>query len=59
MIREIDKSICIGCGKCERACIVGCISEVENIKREINSSACVDCGACSLICPVNAIKKTA
>ncbi|MGL4981924.1 MAG: 4Fe-4S binding protein [Treponemataceae bacterium] len=58
MIREIDKSSCIGCAKCETACLVGCINEVSNAKREINSSACVDCGACSLACPVNAIRET-
>ncbi|MGL5052927.1 MAG: 4Fe-4S binding protein [Cetobacterium sp.] len=54
-MRKIIKSICIGCGKCEASCIIGCISEVENKKREINYAACVDCGACSLVCPVNAI----
>ncbi|MGL5000935.1 MAG: ATP-binding protein [Cetobacterium sp.] len=55
-MRVIVNSICVGCGKCEDSCIVGCISEVENRKRKINSDACVDCGACSLVCPVNAIE---
>ncbi|WP_297599317.1 4Fe-4S binding protein [uncultured Cetobacterium sp.] len=55
MIREINKEICVGCGKCEVSCIVGCISEKENKKREIKFSACVNCGACTLVCPVGSI----
>ncbi|MGL5057566.1 MAG: 4Fe-4S binding protein [Fusobacteriaceae bacterium] len=55
MIREILKDRCVGCGKCEISCIVGCISSKENRKREIDSSACVSCGACTLVCPMNAV----
>lgn len=55
MPRLIDKSICIGCGTCERVCKVGCISQVENKKRIINKSACVDCGACQIACPKKCI----
>lgn len=55
MSKKIDKNICVGCGACERVCIVGCISEKENKKREIDESACVDCGACVMTCPVECI----
>lgn len=55
MPREIDKLDCIGCGSCERVCIVGCISSEEDRKRLIDTSACVDCGACQLICPKKCI----
>ncbi|MBS5932811.1 MAG: 4Fe-4S binding protein [Clostridiales bacterium] len=57
MPRIIDISMCIGCGTCERVCIVGSITHLENKKRIINSSACVDCGACQLACPKNCISK--
>lgn len=56
MARRIDSNKCIGCGSCEKCCIVGCISEL-NSKRVINEAACVDCGACELICPVKCIEK--
>ena len=55
MPRIIDKSKCVACGTCERVCIVGCITQLEDKKREINSSACVDCGACQLACPKKCI----
>ncbi|MGG7177432.1 4Fe-4S binding protein [Clostridium paraputrificum] len=57
MARRINKSICIGCGTCERVCIVGCISEEDNRKRLINESACVDCGACEAACPMKCISE--
>lgn len=57
MARIIDKSRCIGCGKCEKVCIVGCITKQEDNKRMINSSACVDCGACALTCPLKCISQ--
>ena len=55
MTKKIDESICIGCGKCEQTCIVGCIREMPDGKRSIETAACVDCGACQLICPIAAI----
>lgn len=57
MPRIINKSICVGCGTCERVCKVGCIGESENKKRTINPSACVDCGACQLACPKSCISQ--
>ena len=57
MPRIIDESKCIACGTCERVCIVGCITQLENKKREINSSSCVDCGACQLACPKKCISQ--
>lgn len=57
MPRRINKSDCIGCGTCEKVCIVGCITKSEYKKRLINESACVDCGACQLACPIKCIDK--
>lgn len=57
MPRIIDNGKCVGCGTCERVCIVGCVKEVQNKKRLIDSNGCVDCGACQLACPVKCITK--
>lgn len=55
MAKKIDESICVGCGVCERVCIVGCISEAAEGKRRVDEAACVECGACELSCPVGAV----
>lgn len=57
MPRVIDASKCIGCGACEKVCLVGCISQREDKKRVIDESACVDCGACQMACPVKCISQ--
>jgi len=57
MARKINISACIGCGTCQRVCIVGCITHGEDKKRSINESACVDCGACQIACPKKCISK--
>ena len=57
MPRRITKSDCVGCGTCERVCIVGAISEEKDRKRIIAESACVDCGACEFTCPKKCISQ--
>lgn len=57
MPRKINKSECVGCGTCQRVCLVGCISKSTDRKRLINESGCVDCGACQLACPKKCISK--
>jgi MinD superfamily P-loop ATPase len=57
MPRKINKSDCVGCGTCQRACIIGCITEEKDRKRIINESGCVDCGACQLACPKKCITR--
>ncbi|MEG0772002.1 4Fe-4S binding protein [Clostridium sp.] len=57
MPRRINKSTCVGCGVCQRVCIIGCITHEEDKKRLINESACVDCGACQVACPRKCIDK--
>lgn len=57
MPRKIVELNCVGCGNCQRVCIVGCITQIDNKKRLITESACVDCGACQLTCTTNCIIK--
>lgn len=53
-ITEVDQSLCIGCGKCTRACAHGAPS-VKNGKASIDPDKCVGCGRCIGMCPKDAI----
>lgn len=55
MARVINISECVGCGACQRVCLVGCIQQADDKKRQILESVCVDCGACQFICPKKCI----
>jgi NAD-dependent dihydropyrimidine dehydrogenase PreA subunit len=52
---KLDKSICIGCGRCVEVCPHQ-VFVVENKKASFNDfQACMECGACAKNCPVDAI----
>lgn len=55
-VAEVTEDICIGCGKCLRACptdaIVGAPKQIHNVFRE----ACTGCSACVAICPTEALQ---
>lgn len=67
----IDKTTCIECGLCKKACPYGAIIEVSrpceracalnaihagaDRKAKIDTSKCVECGACRSACPFGAI----
>ena len=47
---HLDKSKCVGCGKCERSCPM----DVE-VTKNINSPECIRCGKCRSVCPAGAV----
>lgn len=47
---KMDKSRCIGCGKCEKVCPMD-----VRITQQINSTECIRCGRCKAVCSEKAI----
>ena len=54
----VDRELCIGCGRCVRACASGGIELVWEGPRKFAQAtdACVFCGSCVDACPVDAIE---
>ena len=50
----INKSLCVGCGKCRTYCRFHAIEKKEN-GFEVNQFACEGCGVCSFVCPEKAV----
>ncbi len=51
---KIDKTSCIGCVTCMKACPTKAI-RVRAEKAQINPEKCIDCGECLRVCPHDAI----
>ena len=53
----IDRELCIGCGRCLRACVSGGIEMrgEGRARRAFPTDGCVLCGSCIDACPVDAI----
>lgn len=50
---QINKELCIGCGKCVKDCPVFCISITDH--RASASGDCMNCGHCAALCPKEAV----
>lgn len=51
---QVDSSLCVGCGACDRICAHGG-PIIENGKAHIDHDKCVGCGRCLAVCPKDAI----
>ena len=51
----VDKSACVACGTCLKACPLQIIHIEHGIFAEINYEKCVGCGKCALVCPASII----
>ena len=62
MISIKDKKDCCGCGACEQACPIKCISMTSDregfIYPEVKQTLCINCGLCEQSCPVLNTTKT-
>lgn len=50
---NLDKSKCVGCGRCESVCPMA-----VRCTKEINTAECIRCGRCAAACPEDAISST-
>lgn len=50
---QINKELCIGCGKCVKDCPVFCISITDH--KASASGDCMNCGHCAALCPKEAV----
>jgi NAD-dependent dihydropyrimidine dehydrogenase PreA subunit len=55
----INKSVCVGCGRCHPFCPAGAIF-FENLKSVVDQEVCYECGNCLRVeaCPVDAIAES-
>lgn len=54
--KQVDKTACIGCKKCEKVCPSTAIRvDIRDKKAEISSKLCHQCTNCADVCPVSAI----
>lgn len=57
MIKGIEKSLCVDCGECVKACLTNCLSFSEGTVK-YSKFLCLNCGKCKvekLDCPAGAI----
>lgn len=51
---KCDKTKCVGCGKCRRACPMN-VDMTDNSRRRKNGTECILCFECSKCCPKDAL----
>jgi len=52
---QVDKALCIGCGRCVAVCPTHSISLGPDNNAAVHAALCRGCQACIAVCPVGAI----
>jgi hypothetical protein len=52
---NVDHSLCVGCGKCQKNCAHSAIT-ITDRKATIDHDKCVGCGRCIGACPMDAVR---
>ena len=56
MVADVDESLCIGCGDCERVCVYKAIEvDPEEDVAKVNQVLCKGCGNCTGVCRPHAV----
>jgi heterodisulfide reductase subunit A len=55
IVAEVDKELCISCGRCERECPKGAIKIIDTKGAVVDEINCDGCGICASCCPTQAI----
>ena len=53
---ELDRALCIGCGRCEEVCPHQVFEMDGKRARLADLQGCMECGACARNCPAAAIR---
>ena len=53
-----DKTICVACGVCLKACPKGAVSIYKGCFAQVDGERCVGCGLCAKVCPAGCIAVT-
>ena len=51
----VDKSVCVACGACTKACPRNAISVYRGCYAMVEGTKCVGCGLCAGACPASCI----
>lgn len=52
----VDKSVCVACGACVKACPKGAVSVWKGCYAQAEEGKCVGCGLCAKTCPAGCIE---
>jgi heterodisulfide reductase subunit A len=55
IVAEVQKDLCISCGRCEKECPKGAIKLVDTEGAVVDEINCDGCGICATCCPTQAI----